>query len=314
MGLRVAIQMDPLESIHIETDSTFVLGLEAQRRGHRLYHYTPLDLSWRDGRVYATARPFAFRRQKGAHFTAEPPQPLDLASVDVVLMRQDPPFNLAYISATHLLDRLPSRVLVVNDPTAVRNAPEKLFVTAFHDLMPPTLITYDLAEIKAFHREHGDIVVKPLYGAGGSGVFLIRREDVNLNSLHEFMRSFLDEPLMVQKYLPEVRRGDKRIVLIDGRPAGAVNRIPPADDARANLHVGGRPERAALDERDLWICERIGPCLREQGLVFVGIDVIGDYLTEINVTSPTCIQELDKLFELNISARFMNEIEGLLLR
>ncbi len=309
MSLVVAIQMDPLESINIDTDSTFVLGLEAQRRGYTLYHYTPFDLSWREGRVFATARPFRFRRERGRHFEAGAEERLDLASVDVVLMRQDPPFNLAYISATHLLDRLPPRVLVVNDPTSVRNAPEKLFVTEFHDLMPPTLITYDLREIRAFKREHGDVVVKPLYGAGGSGVFLIRAEDVNLNSLYEFMRSYLNEPLMVQKYLPAVRAGDKRIVLVDGRPVGAVNRIPPPDDARANLHVGGRPQQTSLTPRDLEICARIGPVLEARGLVFVGIDVIGGFLTEINVTSPTGLQEIDRLEGCRLEADIWDAIE-----
>ncbi len=309
MSLVVAVQMDPLESIDIDTDSTFVLALEAQKRGHVLYHYTPTDLSYDRGAIVARARPFSLRREHGNHFTAGTPERIDLGSVDVVLMRQDPPFNLAYISATHLLDRIHPRTLVVNDPAAVRNAPEKLFVTQFAELMPPTLITYDLEEIKAFRREQGDIVIKPLYGNGGNGVFHLRRDDTNLNSLVEFLRSVLDEPLMVQRYLPEVRRGDKRIVLIDGRPAGAINRTPPPDDARANLHVGGRAERAALDVRDREICEAIGPILQERGLVFVGIDVIGGYLTEINVTSPTGLQEIDRFDGVCLEARIWDVIE-----
>ncbi len=254
MSLAVAIQMDPLETLNIHGDSTFVLALEAQRRGHGLYHYLPRHLTYRHGRIVASVRPFEVRRVEGDHFTAGSPEPVDLATMDVILMRQDPPFNLAYISATHLLDRITSETLVVNDPTSVRNAPEKLFVTEFHELMPPTLITYELEEIKAFRREHGDIIVKPVYGNGGAGVFHIRKDDTNLASLLELFRSFLNEPLMVQRYLPEIRKGDKRIVLIDGRPAGAVNRVPATDETRANLHVGGRAEKAPLDQarpRDL---------------------------------------------------------------
>ncbi len=309
MSLAVAIQMDPLESIDIDTDSTFVLGLEAQRRGYALFHYTPRELFYRDGRVFAKMRPVELRRAHGDHFTAGAPETVDLETLDVVLMRQDPPFDMAYISATHLLDRVHPRTLVVNDPTSVRNAPEKLFVTQFQELMPPTLITYDLAEIRAFHREHGDIVVKPLYGNGGSGVFVIRRDDKNLNALVEFFHNTLNEPILVQRYLPEVREGDKRIVLVDGEPVGAVNRIPPPDDARANLHVGGRAEKATLTPRDLEICAAIGPTLRERGLVFVGIDVIGGHLTEINVTSPTGLQEIDRFDGVCLEARIWDAIE-----
>jgi glutathione synthase len=264
MSLAVAIQMDPLESINIDADSTFVLALEAQRRGHGLYHYLPKHLTYRNGRIIARARPFELRRQKGDHVRAGEATEIDLAAVDVVLMRQDPPFNLAYISATHLLDRIHPATLVVNDPIAVRNAPEKLFVTHFADLMPPTLITYDLDEIRAFRREHKDIIVKPLYGNGGAGVFHLRPEDTNLGSLFELFQSFLNEPLMAQRYLPEIRQGDKRIVLIDGKPAGAVNRVPAQDETRANLHVGGRAEKTELTKRDLEICEMIGPTLEAQ--------------------------------------------------
>lgn len=309
MSLAVALQMDPLESINIDTDSSFVLGLEAQRRGYALFHYTPRELFYRDGRVFARMRPVELRREHGNHFTAGAAEVVDLETLDVVLMRQDPPFNMAYISATHLLDRVHPRTLVVNDPTSVRNAPEKLFVTQFHELMPPTLITYDLREIKAFHREHGDIVVKPLYGNGGSGVFVIRRDDKNLNALVEFFNNTLNEPILVQRYLPEVLQGDKRIVLIDGEPAGAINRIPPPDDARANLHVGGRAERTTLTPRDLEICEAIGPVLRERGLVFVGIDVIGGWLTEINVTSPTGLQEIARFEGVHLEERIWDAIE-----
>jgi glutathione synthase len=309
MSLAVAIQMDPLETVNIDADSTFVLALEAQRRGHGLYHYLPRQLSYRNGRVVAKARPFEVRRERGDHFTAGEPETIDLATLDVVLMRQDPPFNLAYISATHLLDRVHPQTLVVNDPHHVRNAPEKLFVTQFAELMPPTLITYDVEEIKAFRKEHRDVIVKPIYGNGGAGVFHLRPEDTNLGSLVELFQTYLNEPLMVQRYVPEIRQGDKRIILIDGQPAGAVNRVPATDETRANLHVGGRAEKVALTKRDLEICEMIGPTLEERGLIFVGIDVIGDYLTEINVTSPTGLQEIDRFDEVCLEGRIWDVIE-----
>jgi glutathione synthase len=309
MSLAVAIQMDPLETVNIDADSTFVLALEAQRRGHGLYHYLPRQLSYRNGRVVAKARPFEVRRERGDHFTAGEPETIDLAMLDVVLMRQDPPFNLAYISATHLLDRVHPQTLVVNDPHHVRNAPEKLFVTQFAELMPPTLITYDVEEIKAFRKEHRDVIVKPIYGNGGAGVFHLRPEDTNLGSLVELFQTYLNEPLMVQRYVPEIRQGDKRIILIDGQPAGAVNRVPATDETRANLHVGGRAEKVALTKRDLEICEMIGPTLEERGLIFVGIDVIGDYLTEINVTSPTGLQEIDRFDDVCLEGRIWDVIE-----
>ena len=309
MSLAVAIQMDPLESIDIDGDSTFVLALEAQKRGHGLYHYLPEELSYRHGRIVARARPFTVRRELGNHFSAGEAQVIDLATLDVVLMRQDPPFNLAYISATHLLDRIHPETLVVNEPEAVRNAPEKLFVTQFTELMPPTLITYDIEEIRAFRAEHGDLVVKPLYGNGGAGVFLLKRDDQNLTSLIETFRGFLKEPLMVQRYIPEIRTGDKRIILIEGKAAGALNRVPAPDETRANLHVGARAEKAVLTRRESEICEIIGPSLEENGLIFVGIDVIGDYLTEINVTSPTGLQEIDRFDETNLAARIWDAIE-----
>lgn len=309
MSLAVAIQMDPLETVDIDADSSFALALEAQARGHGLYHYLPRDLSYRQGRISAKARPFEVRRERGRHVSFGAPESIDLATLDVVLMRQDPPFNLAYISATHLLDRVHPETLVVNDPHSVRNAPEKLFVTQFAELMPPTLITYDLDEIKAFRREHGDVIVKPIYGNGGAGVFHLRPGDTNLGSLVEMFRMYLDEPLMVQRYVPEIRQGDKRIILIDGKPAGALNRVPAAEETRANLHVGGRAEKATLTRRDLEICEMIGPTLEERGLIFVGIDVIGDYLTEINVTSPTGLQEIDRFDGVNLEGRIWDVIE-----
>jgi glutathione synthase len=310
MSLAVAIQMDPLEGVNIDADTTFALALEAQGRGHGLYHYLPRDLHYRNGRVLAKARSFEVRRVKGDHATLGTPEQIDLAAMDVVLMRQDPPFNLAYISTTHLLDRIHPSTLVVNDPTSVRNSPEKLFVTQFQELMPPTLITYDLDEIRAFRREHGDIIVKPIYGNGGAGVFHVKPDDTNLASLIELFRTYLNEPLMVQRYLPEIRRGDKRIILINGKLAGAVNRVPAQDETRANLHVGGRAEKGELTKRDHEICEALGPALERAGLILVGIDVIGDYLTEINVTSPTGVQEIDRFDDTNLSARVWDVIES----
>jgi glutathione synthase len=310
MSLAVAIQMDPIERIDIDADSTFVLGLEAQRRGHGLFYYQPRELSFRHGRVTARARPIRLRRERGNHVDQGTAEVVDLATMDVVLMRQDPPFDLSYIACTHLLDRIHPDTLVVNDPTSVRNAPEKLFVTQFSELMPPTLISRDREEIRAFRDEHQDIVVKPLYGAGGSGVFHLRPGDDNLGSLLDLFESTIAEPLMVQSYIPEVRQGDKRIVLIDGRAAGAVNRVPPPGDSRANMHVGGRAEKAVLTTRDREICEAIGPVLERQGLVFVGIDVIGGHLTEINVTSPTGLQEIDRFDGVSLEAQIWDAIEA----
>ncbi len=308
MSLAVAFQMDPMESVDIDADTSFAMALEAQRRGHGLFHYGPRDLSYRHGRVVARARPMDLSRSAGDHVRYGSAEMLDLATLDVVMMRQDPPFNLAYISATHLLDRVHPATLVVNDPTSVRNAPEKLFVTQFADLMPPTLITYSLEEIRAFREEEGDIIVKPLYGNGGAGVFLIKQDDTNLSSLVEFFAQTLNEPLMIQRYVPEVRKGDKRIIIIDGKAVGAVNRVPPSWDTRANLHVGGRAERATLTKRDLEICEALGPALEQRGLIFVGIDVIGHYLTEINVTSPTGMQEIDRFDGVNLASRLWDVI------
>ncbi|WP_159712397.1 glutathione synthase [Geminicoccus flavidas] len=309
MALAVAIQMDPLETVAINADSTFALALEAQRRGFGLYHYLPKNLSWRDGRVLAKARPIRVQRVQGDHVQFGQPEILDLAGVDVVLLRQDPPFDLNYISTTHLLDRVHPRTLVVNDPHHVRNAPEKLFVTQFAELMPPSLITYDIEEIRAFRKEHGDIIVKPLYGNGGAGVFHLRPDDTNLGSLHELFARFLNEPLMVQRYLPAVRQGDKRIILVDGKVAGAVNRVPAEGESRANMHVGGRAEKSTLTHREHEICEAIGPALKQRGLIFVGIDVIGDYLTEINVTSPTGIQEIDRFDGVSIAGQIWDVIQ-----
>ena len=292
MALNVAIQMDPVERIDITADSTFALAMEAQTRGHTLLYYGPRDLTFRDGRVFARVRALTLRNVRGDHYTLGEPSLYELSRADVVLMRQDPPFDMAYISATHMLERIHPKTLVVNDPFHVRNAPEKLFVTMFEGVMPPTLITADREEIRAFRSVHGDIVVKPLYGNGGAGVFRLKRDDENLNALLEMFTQFFREPIVVQRYIPQVRQGDKRIILIDGEAVGAFNRVPTEGEARSNLHVGGRAEPVAMNARDLAICATIGPELKNRGLIFAGIDVIGDYLTEINVTSPTGIQEL----------------------
>ena len=294
MSLAVAIQMDPIETINIDADSSFVLALEAQRRGHALYHYLPQHLSLRGGRVVARCRPLQVRREKGNHHSFGAWETVDLATMDVVLMRQDPPFDMAYITATHLLEHIHPQTLVVNDPVRVRNAPEKLYVTHFPELMPPTVITADRQEILAFRAEHKDIIVKPLFGNGGAGVFHIGPEDENLSALLELFTQLYREPIIVQRYLPEVRQGDKRIILVDGVPGGAIDRVPEKGEARANMHAGAKPQKATLTERDREICAAIGPALREAGLIFVGIDVIGGYLTEINVTSPTGIQEINR--------------------
>ena len=310
MGLAVAIQMDPIDTINIDADSTFALALEAQARNHALFHYLPEALTLRDGRLYARGRPLEVFRRHGHHHRFGSFEDVDLAGVDVILMRQDPPFDMAYITATHLLELLPEGgPLVVNHPAAVRNAPEKLFVLRFKELMPPTLLTRDRDAIRAFWREHGDIILKPLFGNGGAGVFRLRPGDENLTALLEIYESIQREPVMVQRYIPEVRQGDKRIILVEGEAMGAVLRVPPEGEARANLHVGARPVKTELTPRDREICAAIGPTLRAQGLVFVGIDVIGDWLTEINVTSPTGIQEIGRLNNDNLAAKIWDAIE-----
>ena len=309
MSLAVAIQMDPIESINIDTDSTFVMALEAQRRGHAVWHYLPPHMMVREGRLYARARQLRVRRTKGDHYTLGPFETLDLGTMDIVLMRQDPPFDMAYITATHLLEHIHPQSLVVNDPVHVRNAPEKLFVTQFEGVMPPTLITSDKTAIEQFRAEHRDIVIKPLFGNGGADVFHIGPEDENFNALSEMFTRLYREPIIVQRYIPEVRAGDKRIILIDGKPLGAVSRVPQTGEARANLHAGARAVKASLSERDKEICSAIGPVLKERGLIFVGIDVIGDYLTEINVTSPTGIQEINRLDSISIEVDLWDAIE-----
>ena len=310
MSLAVAIQMDHVSSVDIEADSTFVLALEAQRRGHALYHYVPADLSFREHRVIARAQPMQVRREKGNHFALGEWQMLDLAGLDVVLMRQDPPFDMAYITTTHLLEQIHPQTLVVNDPAQVRNAPEKLFVTKFEGLMPPTLITSDARQVAEFRAAHKDIILKPLFGNGGAGVFHVKPDDENLSSLLEMFTRLSREPIIVQRYLPEVRNGDKRIILVDGEAVGAIDRVPQAGEARSNMHAGGKPIAAKLSKRDREICEAIGPALRERGLIFVGIDVIGDYLTEINVTSPTGIQQINRFDGVTIEKTIWDRIEA----
>jgi glutathione synthase len=308
--LTVAVQMDHIARINIAGDTTFALMLEAQKRGHRLLHYTPDRLSLRDGRVEARVEPVAVRDVGGDHFTLGEPAAIDLSTVDVVLLRQDPPFDMAYISTTFLLERLQPKTLVVNDPRSVRDAPEKLFVTEFPGLTPPTLISRDPVEIRTFRQEHGDIIIKPLYGNGGAGVFRLAEGDQNLGALLEMFSTAFPEPFVVQRYLPEVRKGDKRIMLVEGEPVGAINRIPAADETRSNMHVGGRPEPTGLTAREREICATIGPELRRRGLVLVGIDVIGDWLTEINVTSPTGVREIARFGGADIPALTWDAIEA----
>ncbi len=309
MSLTVAVQMDPIENIDIGGDSTFALMLEAQKRGHGLLYYGPRDLTFRENKVTAKVRPLHVRAVKGDHFALGESFVYDLSAADVVLMRQDPPFDMAYITATHILERLHPRTLVVNDPAHVRNAPEKLFVTEFADFIPPTLITSDSREIREFRDQHQDIILKPLYGNGGAGVFRVRPDDENLGALLEMFTAFYREPVIVQRYLPEVRKGDKRIILVDGEFAGAINRVPAAGEARSNMHVGGRPEKTELSSRERDICAAIGPELKRRGLIFTGIDVIGDYMTEINVTSPTGIQEVNRFGGADIAALVWDAIE-----
>jgi glutathione synthase len=302
--------MDPIERINIGGDSTFALLLEAERRGHTLAYYTPDRLAQLDGTVFATAQPLAVRDVKGDHFTLGEPRRVALASFDVILMRQDPPFDLAYISATHMLERIHPATLVVNDPANVRNAPEKVFVTLFPELMPPTLVTRDRAEIQAFRARHGDIVMKPLYGKGGEAVFRLAPEDLNFGSLYDLFAVTFREPWVVQKFLPAVRQGDKRVILVDGEFAGAVNRVPAADDLRSNMVRGGVPQATDLTAREREICAKLGPALRERGLLFVGLDVIDDYLTEINVTSPTGIRAIKALGGPDVAALIWDKIES----
>lgn len=310
MSLRVAVQMDHISTIQIGGDSTFAMLLEAAKRGHKLFHYVPNQLMLLDGQVLAHMAPLTVQDVEGNHFTLGPEETVLLSDMDVVLLRQDPPFDMNYITSTHLLERIHPKTLVVNDPAHVRNAPEKIFVTEFPDLMPKTLISRNADDIRAFREDVGDIILKPLYGNGGAGVFRLTSDDQNLASLLEMFEQAFPEPFMVQQYLPDVRAGDKRIILVDGKAVGAINRVPAEGEARSNMHVGGRAEAIGMTAREHEICERIGPSLKERGFIFVGIDVIGDYMTEINVTSPTGIREVKKFGGADISALIWDAIEA----
>lgn len=316
MSKKIAIQMDPLETIQIDGDSSFVMGLEAQRRGYELFHYHPKDMSQKGSTVSARMQPVRFQRVMGNHYQAEAAQTVALTEMDVILLRQDPPFDMSYITTTHMLDLVHPDTLVVNNPTAVRNKPEKIYATEFPDLMPPTLISLDRAEIDDFRAEHQDIIIKPLFGNGGSGIFHLSPTDENLSVVLEMFATQSRDPLMIQRYLPEVKQGDKRIILADGKPIGAVSRMPADGEARANFHAGGSALATDLTVREQEICEAIGPSLQKNGLIFVGIDVIGDYMTEINVTSPTGLQEINGLNELQgnhtLEAQLWDAIESYL--
>lgn len=308
--MKIAFQMDPIGAVDIDADSSFRLAEEAQARGHQLFFYGPDQLAYQEGVITARGHDMRVQRVPGDPAELGPEREVNLAEFDVIWLRQDPPFDMHYITSTHLLDRLKGQALVVNDPFWVRNYPEKLLVLDFPDLTPPTTIARDLKTIKTFKEKHGDIILKPLYGNGGAGVFRLDANDRNLTSLHELFSGFSREPLIVQKFLPDVRNGDKRIILVDGEAVGAINRVPAAGETRSNMHVGGRPEKIGLSDRDLEICAAIGPLLREKGQIFVGIDVIGDYLTEINVTSPTGIQELERFNGDNIAEKIWQAIEA----
>ena len=308
--MKVAFQMDPIAAVDIAADSSFRLAEEAQARGHDLFYYTPERLAYDCGRITARGWPLTVRRVQGDHVRVGTERWADLSEFDVVWLRQDPPFDMFYITTTHLLQRLMPETLVVNNPFWVRNFPEKLLILDFPDLIPPTTIARDIDMLRDFRARHGDVILKPLYGNGGAGVFHLSDADRNLASLHELFTGMSREPLIVQKYLPEIARGDKRVILVDGEPVGAINRVPAEGETRSNMHVGGRPEKATLSARDHEICAAIGPLLRDKGQVFVGIDVIGDRLTEINVTSPTGIQELERFDGINVAARIWEAVEA----
>jgi len=311
MSLKVAVQMDPLESVNIEGDTTFLMMLNAQERGHEMFVYTPERLAMEEGRVTARGRNVTVKAVKGDHASFGPWETRDLSEFDVVLLRQDPPFDMAYITSTHFLDKIHPKTLVVTNPTEVRNAPEKLFVTDFPGVQPPTLITSDLEAIYDFRARHGDIVLKPLYGLGGSGVARLLADDPNLDALMDLHRAIGREPVIAQKFLPAVVKGDKRILLVDGEPVGGINRVPKAGQIRSNLAVGGTAHAVELTARDKELCSIIGPELKRRGLMFVGIDVIGDYLTEINVTSPTGAQALKKFTGIDATAILWDRIEAI---
>ena len=307
--MKIAFQMDPIENVDIYADSTFRLAEEAQNRGHDLYVYTPDDLTFNRGKIAAKVRSISLKRKIGDHVNFGAVELLDLSEFGIIWLRQDPPFDMGYITNTHLLDLVSKKTLIVNNPFWVRNLPEKLLVLEFPDLIPDTVISRDLDEIKEFKREFKDIIVKPLYGNGGAGIFRLKEDDKNLTSLHELFSNISSEPLIAQAFLPDVKNGDKRIILVDGKPVGAINRVPKAGEIRSNMHVGGKAQPAKLSQRDREICSAIGPTLKSKGQVFVGIDVIGDYLTEINVTSPTGIQEIERFDNVNIAEMIWLAVE-----
>ena len=309
MKLNVAVQMDPIARINIRGDSTFALLLEAQKRGHGLSYYTPDKLSQLGGELFAPVQLLTVRDEPGNHFTLGEPKRESLSTFDVVLLRQDPPFDLAYITSTHFLERIHPKTLVVNNPAAVRNAPEKLFVMDFPQLMPPTLISRDLDEINAFRDTHGPVVMKPLHGHGGAAVFRVMPQDMNFGSLYDMFSVTFKEPWVIQRFLPEVKHGDKRIILVNGEFAGAVNRVPAPDDLRSNMVRGGAAQATDLSDREREICNTIGPALRERGLLFTGIDVIDGFLTEINVTSPTGIRAIKNLGGPDLAALIWDKVE-----
>ncbi|MTI18531.1 glutathione synthase [Rhodobacteraceae bacterium RKSG542] len=309
MSLRVAVQMDHISTINIAGDSAFALMLEAQARGHELFHYTPDRLALWGDKVMCVVEPVTVRDEPGNHYSFGEPVRVDMSDMDIVLMRQDPPFDLAYIAATHLLQKIHPKTLVVNDPVHVRNAPEKLFVTEFADLMPATLITHSKSEIDLFREQYGDIVMKPLFGHGGAAVFRVTKDDLNYGSLYDFFSVTFREPWVIQEFLPNVKHGDKRILLVDGEFAGAVNRVPAEGDLRSNMVRGGSPKDSDLTEREREICARLGPSLKEKGLILVGIDVIDGYLTEINVTAPTGIRAIQRLGGPDVAATVWNVLE-----
>ena len=310
MSLKIACQMDPIDRIDIRGDSTFALLLEAQKRGHELFYYTPPNLALYGARLIARGHELTVEDRVGDHYKLGENRLVDLADWDVVLLRQDPPFDMGYITTTHLLERIHPKTLVVNDPAHVRNAPEKVWVLEFQDLMPPTLVTRNPEDVKTFRERYEDIIIKPLYGNGGASVFRVAPGDTNLNSLIELFQTVFREPFMVQQYRPEVRGGDKRIILIDGEVVGAINRVPAADETRSNMHVGGQAVATELTARDIEICERLKPELKRRGLIFTGIDVIGPYLTEINVTSPTGIRQVKDFGGVDIAALFWDAVEA----
>ena len=309
MGLKIACQMDPIDKIDTLGDSTFAMLLEAQKRGHELFYYIPQHLTLDGARLFARGATLTVEDKPGDHYKLSNPRKIDLGGQDVVLLRQDPPFDMNYITTTHLLERIHPKTLVVNDPASVRNAPEKIWVLDFQDLMPPTLVTRNPDDVIEFRARYNDIIIKPLYGNGGASVFRIREGDSNLNALIEMFHLVSREPFMVQQYRPEVRSGDKRIILIDGEAAGAINRVPAEGETRSNMHVGGTPVATELTPRDKEICARLGPELKRRGLIFTGIDVIGPYLTEINVTSPTGIRQVKAFGGADIASLIWDAIE-----